>query len=70
MTSNPFLTYAFITGAHWELRTTQMDIEYPMNATTGSGNDLIANNDDECKDLSRTFVFACLCNVNTAVADP
>lgn len=34
-------------GAHWELRTTQAGVEYPMNATTGSGNDLIANNDDE-----------------------
>lgn len=34
-------------GAHWELRTTQQGVEYPLNATTGSGNDLIANNDDE-----------------------
>lgn len=34
-------------GAHWELRTTQQGVEYPMNATTGSGNDLIANLDDE-----------------------
>jgi hypothetical protein len=29
------------------LKTTQQGVEYPMNATTGSGNDLIANNDDE-----------------------
>jgi hypothetical protein len=34
-------------GAHWELRTTEQNVEYPMNATTGSGNDLIANLDDE-----------------------
>lgn len=34
-------------GAHWELRTTEQGVEYPMNATTGTGNDLIANNDDE-----------------------
>jgi hypothetical protein len=34
-------------GGHWELSTTQMNTEYAMNATTGSGNDLIANNDDE-----------------------
>ena len=34
-------------GAHWELRTTQQGILYPMNANTGSGNDLVANNDDE-----------------------
>jgi hypothetical protein len=34
-------------GAHWELRTTEQNVEYQMNATTGSGNDLVANNDDE-----------------------
>ena len=34
-------------GAHWELKTTEMGVEYPMNPSTGSGNDLIANNDDE-----------------------
>ena len=34
-------------GAHWELKTTEMGVEYAMNATTGSGNDLVANNDDE-----------------------
>lgn len=34
-------------GAHWELRTTEQNVEYQMNATTGSGNDLIANLDDE-----------------------
>lgn len=34
-------------GAHWELRTTEQGVEYGMNATTGSGNDLVANNDDE-----------------------
>mmetsp|Transcript_2002 Transcript_2002/g.4284 ORF Transcript_2002/g.4284 Transcript_2002/m.4284 type:complete len:346 (-) Transcript_2002:263-1300(-) len=39
--------YAVDLGAHWELKTTDMNTEYPMNATTGSGNDLVANNDDE-----------------------
>jgi hypothetical protein len=34
-------------GAHWELSTTEMGVEYMMNATTGSGNDLVANKDDE-----------------------
>ncbi|MGK3743524.1 MAG: hypothetical protein ACI8RD_007670 [Bacillariaceae sp.] len=34
-------------GAHWELKTTAMNTEYPMNATTGTGNDLVANLDDE-----------------------
>jgi len=34
-------------GAHWELSTTQPNILYPMNATSGTGNNLIANNDDE-----------------------
>lgn len=32
-------------GAHWELRTTEQGVAYPMS--TGSGNDLVANKDDE-----------------------
>lgn len=39
--------YVVDLGAHWELKTTAMNSEYPMNATTGSGNDLVANLDDE-----------------------
>ena len=34
-------------GAHWELRTTEQGVMYGMNATSGTGNDLVANKDDE-----------------------
>lgn len=38
-------------GAHWELKTTEQGVEYPINVPatgeTGSGNDLVANKDDE-----------------------
>lgn len=39
--------YTVDLGAHWELKTTAMNTEYAMNATTGTGNDLVANLDDE-----------------------
>jgi len=34
-------------GAHWELKTTEMGVLYEGNRTSGTGNDPIANNDDE-----------------------
>ena len=34
-------------GGHWELKTTEMGVAYGEDLTTGSGNDLIANKDDE-----------------------
>jgi hypothetical protein len=43
-------------GAHWELATTQQGVLYAMNDTTGSGNDLVANNDDEYA-VSPTYRF-------------
>jgi hypothetical protein len=34
-------------GAHWELVTTTMGVEYPMDTTSGSGADAVANKDDK-----------------------
>eukprot|EP00551_Chaetoceros_affinis_P000471 CAMPEP_0203647368 /NCGR_PEP_ID=MMETSP0088-20131115/15610_1 /ASSEMBLY_ACC=CAM_ASM_001087 /TAXON_ID=426623 /ORGANISM="Chaetoceros affinis, Strain CCMP159" /LENGTH=336 /DNA_ID=CAMNT_0050504981 /DNA_START=9 /DNA_END=1019 /DNA_ORIENTATION=+ len=34
-------------GGHWELKTTEMGVEYGTDLTSGSGNDPIANKDDE-----------------------
>jgi len=34
-------------GAHWELRTTTRRVKYLLNVTGGTGDDLIANKDDE-----------------------
>jgi len=34
-------------GAHWELKGTKQGVLYPINATGGTGNDLVANKDDE-----------------------
>jgi hypothetical protein len=34
-------------GGHWELKTTEMGVEYRTDLTSGSGNDPIANKDDE-----------------------
>jgi hypothetical protein len=41
------MDYTVDLGAHWILKTTAMNTEYTMNATTGTGNDLVANKDDE-----------------------
>ena len=40
-------TYTVDIGAHWELRTTEQGVTYPLNTADGSGNDLVANKDDE-----------------------
>jgi hypothetical protein len=45
-------SYTVDVGGHWELRTTQMGIRYDLNVSSsptiqGSGNDLLANKDDE-----------------------
>jgi len=34
-------------GAHWELKGTNQGVFYPLNTTYPSGNDLLANKDDE-----------------------
>jgi hypothetical protein len=34
-------------GGHWELSTTEMGVEYGVNLESGTGNDPIANKDDE-----------------------
>jgi hypothetical protein len=34
-------------GAHWELASTRPKVPYPFNTLNGTGNDPIANNDDE-----------------------
>ena len=34
-------------GGHWELKTTQMGVTYGVDLETGTGNDPIANKDDE-----------------------
>jgi hypothetical protein len=34
-------------GAHWELATTEQGVTYPINTVDGTGNDLVANKDDE-----------------------
>jgi hypothetical protein len=34
-------------GGHWELKTTQMGVEYGVDLESGTGNDPIANKDDE-----------------------
>jgi hypothetical protein len=34
-------------GAHWELATTEQGVTYPINIVNGTGNDLVANKDDE-----------------------
>jgi hypothetical protein len=38
-------TYKVDVGAHWEFRTTEQGVTYPMN--DGTGNDIVANKDDE-----------------------
>lgn len=34
-------------GGHWELRTTEMGVNYPINVVDGTGDDAVANKDDE-----------------------
>ena len=34
-------------GGHWELKTTRMGVEYGVDVESGTGNDPIANKDDE-----------------------
>lgn len=34
-------------GGHWELRTTEMGTAYPINVADGTGDDAVANKDDE-----------------------
>ena len=34
-------------GGHWELKTTQMGVTYGLDLESGTGNDPIANKDDE-----------------------
>jgi len=34
-------------GGHWELSTTEMGVEYGVDLESGTGNDPIANKDDE-----------------------
>eukprot|EP00977_Amphora_coffeiformis_P017212 scaffold5520_cov167-Amphora_coffeaeformis.AAC.2 len=40
-------SYLVDIGAHWELSTTQQGVMYGMNATSGTGKDLLAGKDDE-----------------------
>jgi hypothetical protein len=40
-------TYTVDIGAHWELATTEQGVTYPINTVDGTGNDLVANKDDE-----------------------
>jgi hypothetical protein len=35
-------------GAHWELAMTKQGVTCPINAVDGTGDDLVANKDDEC----------------------
>lgn len=41
------LPYRVDLGGHWELSTTEMGLEYGTDLTSGTGNDPIANKDDE-----------------------
>jgi hypothetical protein len=41
-------TYRVDVGAHWELATTEQGTMYGMEPESGTGNDLVANKDDEC----------------------
>lgn len=40
-------SYKVDVGGHWELKTTEQGVAYPINVADGTGNDPVANKDDE-----------------------